>query len=280
MSFLIPDKTFDLNGVKVNEYFLTNHDPNKISLPAKRVLPLAGVTIHNTPWINVSPATTPAEQYTRATVNGNMNTTRVHFYVDDKCAWQDLPLDRQSWHAGHQGRPEANGSHIGNQATISIECIMGGVTGYEKSEDNAARLAAWLLYSNNMGTDKLFTHNYWENVRNGVKAGKGESLITKPDGYKCCPVYIIPHWEKFKNSVQEYIDLLKKTGNENFLVRVLDPELNIRKAPGTSSEVVGIISDRGIYTIVETAKVGTVIWGKLKSGIGWISLNEKYVIKL
>ena len=214
-----------------------------------------------------------------------MGTVRVHFYVDDKCAWQNLPLDWQSWHAGQQGRAEAHGSHIGNQATLSIECIMGGVTGYEKSEDNAARLAAWLLYTNNMGIDKLYTHNYWCNVRNGVKAGKGESLITKPDGYKGCPVYIIPHWNRFTNTVQGYIADLKKAdnsadGNESFKVRVLDVALNIRKAPGTSSKIVGAITDGGIYTIVETAMVGTVPWGKLKSGIGWISLGDKYVIRL
>ncbi len=283
--YLKPDKTSYLNGVKINEYLLTKHNPNKISLPSKRILPLAGVTIHNTDWIKVNAATTPAEQYTRATVNGNMGTVRVHFYVDDKCAWQNLPLDWQSWHAGQQGRAEAHGSHIGNQATLSIECIMGGVTGYEKSEDNAARLAAWLLYTNNMGIDKLYTHNYWCNVRNGVKAGKGESLITKPDGYKGCPVYIIPHWNRFTNTVQGYIADLKKAdnsadGNESFKVRVLDVALNIRKAPGTSSKIVGAITDGGIYTIVETAMVGTVPWGKLKSGIGWISLGDKYVIRL
>lgn len=207
--YLQPDAVKILNGVKVNEFFLTKHNPNKIDLPAKRILPLAGVTVHNTDWITVNPATTPAEQYTRATYNGNMKTTRVHFYADTVCAWQNLPLDYQSWHAGQSGRPEANGSHIGNQATISIEIIMGGKTGYEKAEDNGARLAAWLLYTNGLGIDKLFTHNYWVNVRNGVKAGAGESLLTKPDGYKGCPAYIIPHWTAFAAKVEGYLNMWK-----------------------------------------------------------------------
>ena len=43
--YLKPDKTSYLNGVKINEYLLTKHNPNKISLPSKRILPLAGVTI-------------------------------------------------------------------------------------------------------------------------------------------------------------------------------------------------------------------------------------------
>lgn len=283
--YLKPDKIFTVDGVTVNEYLLTKHNPNRIDLPAKRVLPLAGVTIHNTPWISVNAATTPAEQYTRATVNGNMGTTRVHFYVDNKGAWQNLPLDWQSWHAGQQGKAEAHGSHIGNQATLSIECIMGGVTGYEKSEDNAARLAAWLLFSNNMSVDKLYTHNYWCNVRNGAKASAGESLITKPDGYKGCPVYIIPHWEKFKNAVLSYINALKKTEvspteNNYFLVRVLDPKLNIRSKPGTNSDIVGAITDKGVYTIIDVQKVGSVEWGKLKSGAGWISLGSQYATRI
>lgn len=62
--------------------------------------------------------------------------------------------------------------------------------------------------------------------------------------------------------------------NKSYLVRVNTGSLNIRSGPNTTYKVVGSITDRGIYTIVETQ--GT--WGKLKSGAGWISLN--YVIKL
>ena len=71
-----------------------------------------------------------------------------------------------------------------------------------------------------------------------------------------------------------------KPSDGSFRVRVLDVALNIRNAPGLSSKIVGVISDGGVYTIVETAKVGSVEWGKLKSGAGWISLGNKYVVKL
>ena len=67
---------------------------------------------------------------------------------------------------------------------------------------------------------------------------------------------------------------------EPFCVKIIDNVLNIRKAPGTSSEVVGVIRGGGIYTIVDTEMVGTVKWGKLKSGIGWISLGDKYVRRI
>ena len=41
---------------------------------------IIGVTVHNTDWITTAVGTTPAEQYTRATVNGNMKDVRVHYY--------------------------------------------------------------------------------------------------------------------------------------------------------------------------------------------------------
>lgn len=85
---LKPDSNETLNGVLVKKYLLTQHNPNRISMPTKSLpsKPL-GITVHNTDWINVANTTTPAEQYTRATVNGNMHTVRVHYYIDDKCAW-------------------------------------------------------------------------------------------------------------------------------------------------------------------------------------------------
>ena len=212
MAYLVPDRIYNANGVTVKEYLLTKHNPNKIALPSKRVLPFGGYTVHNTDKIKVSAQTTMAEQYVRATVNGNMNDVRVQFYVDEVEAWQELPLDWQSWHAGQKGKPEANGSHIGNQATISIEVIGNSA----KAEDNAARLIAWLMYEYKFGTDKLFTHNYWCNIRNGRK-GTVDELNKAYDGYKGCPVYIRPHWDEFKAKVSGY---LEEQEEKNVLYRV------------------------------------------------------------
>lgn len=55
----------------------------------------------------------------------------------------------------------------------------------------------------------------------------------------------------------------------NFLVKVTDDALNIRKGPGVEYGITGVIRNHGVYTIVQTQSG----WGKLKSGIGWISLN-------
>ena len=91
---------FIFDEVPVNEYMLTNHNPNNIEMPSASMEgKVIGITIHNTDWITTIEGTTPAEQYTRATVNGNMKDVRVHYYCDDTCAWQNLPLTLSGWHA-------------------------------------------------------------------------------------------------------------------------------------------------------------------------------------
>ena len=60
-----------------------------------------------------------------------------------------------------------------------------------------------------------------------------------------------------------------------YLVRIIDDALNIRDKPGTNgTKIVGCIRNHGIYTIVEEAVVGNTVWGKLKSGAGWICLTK------
>ena len=183
MAILKPDKTTNLGGVTVNEYLLTKHNPNHIDMPSVSMEGrIIGVTIHNTPWITTAAGTTPAEQYTRATVNGNMNDVRVHYYVDNVCAWQNLPLSLSGWHA-------ADGDGNGNRRTIAIECIMSSAYNDKdkKSEDNCARLAAALLKKYKLGINALYTHNHWYSG-------------------KYCPAYILPHWDKFKAKVQSYMN--------------------------------------------------------------------------
>ncbi len=200
MAILKPDKTMTLGGVTVNEFLLTKHNPRNIAMPSVSMEgKIIGVTIHNTDWIKTAKGTTPAEQYTRATYNGNMNDVRVHYYVDNVCAWQNLPLDLSGWHA-------ADGSGNGNRKTIAIECIMSSAYNENdrKSEDNAARLAAALLKQYGLGIECLFTHTHWLNVKDGRK-GDVDTLNTMRNSYKMCPLYILPHWSAFKAKVQEYL---------------------------------------------------------------------------
>jgi len=58
-----------------------------------------------------------------------------------------------------------------------------------------------------------------------------------------------------------------------YKVRVTIPDLNIRKGPSTNYAKNGVIKP-SVYTIVsEATGQGATLWGKLKSGVGWISLD-------
>ena len=61
-----------------------------------------------------------------------------------------------------------------------------------------------------------------------------------------------------------------------FKVKVIIDDLNIREEPNMSAKVVGV-TGKGVFTIVETQNG----WGRLKSGAGWIYIdNPRYVTKL
>lgn len=276
-SILVPDNTTSCGGVLVHEYLLTKHNNKKIDMPNSRMEKVIGVTIHNTDWINVASNTTPAEQYTRATLNGNMKSVRVHYYVDDKVAWQNLPLTLTSWHA-------ADGSGDGNMHTISIECIMSKNYNIKDrtSEDNAARLAAYLLVKYNLDIDHLYTHTHWLNVRDGKK-GSTDYLNTLKHPYKYCPAYILPHWSTFKNKVQSYISEFKqnnKTTDTDIKndTTVIENNNKINNSNNTEKIIWDALHfDTGFTDAGVAALMGNMF---AESGLNPINLQDTYNKKL
>ena len=299
--YLVPDSTDTWFDVPIKKYNIINHNINRIAMPTKRTKKLLGITIHNTDWINVNSATTPAEQYTRACINGNLNTVRVHYYVDNKCAWQNLPDYWQGWHA-------ADGNGNGNTATISIECIMRN--SYDKDSldamDNCARLAAYLCREYGLTVDDIYTHTYWLHMRDKdsvSKCGDKDKICTTRHNYKTCPIYIIPQWDKFFALVNNYIsemggkDVVKPSTPSTstplvstsislpYKVKVKIDSLNVRADAGVNNKITCTIRKNEVYTIIEEKKVknsdGSIaIWGRLKSKIGWVNVGDKYVIKV
>lgn len=150
-----------------------------------------GITVHNTADIKVASGTNAAEQYTRATYNGNMSGVVVHYYVWDNEIWQNLREDERGWHAAdgstRRSSQRKDGSTLGgNLDTIAIECI-----GDRKlSEDTTAKLVAWLCKKHGLDpkTD-VYTHKYFYSK-------------------KQCPQYILPHWNTFLATVQKYYNAL------------------------------------------------------------------------
>lgn len=63
-----------------------------------------------------------------------------------------------------------------------------------------------------------------------------------------------------------------------YLIQIQCSNLGIYEGPGYGYDLIGSITDRGLYTIVDEAWEVTQdgyarYWGKLKSGAGWIDLN-------
>ena len=94
------------------------------------------------------------------------------------------------------------------------------------------------------------------------KYGNGEArkIALKNAGYDPSAV---------QAKVNELVNGSKTQSFTAYKVKVTTSALNIRSGAGTNNKVVGVIRDRGVYTIVDE-KSG---WGKLKSGAGWISLK-------
>lgn len=117
-------------------------------------------------------------------------------------------------------------------------------------------------------------------------------------------------WNRFKQDVQTVLNGGKVTRNNTvgiteknivtnvqsvtpantalgtpYLIKVIDTSLNVRKNAGINYPVSCVIKKNEIYTIVEENQIvnsdgSKAIWGKLKSGAGWINVGEKYVKKV
>ena len=155
-----------------------------------------------------------------------------------------------------------------NAYSVSIECCHPDETGKftDATETSLAELCVYLLDRYHLTADDI--------IRHYDVTGKQCPLYWSPTKYQPAEV-ANARFKAFKKRVRRMMGG-KPVGGE-FKVRVIDDALNIRKAPGTSSEVVGVIRGGGVYTIVSTHTVGSVRWGRLKSGAGWISLGSKYV---
>ena len=72
----------------------------------------------------------------------------------------------------------------------------------------------------------------------------------------------------------KYVEHAKPLPFKEYKIKVTANSLNYRAGPGTEYAVNGTVSKDGVYTIVEEARdKNGGLWGKLKSGAGWIKLQ-------
>ena len=228
-------------------------------LPKGKVIPNVkinptSITIHMTG--NVGAAAKNNHNYMK---NCNKNGSRIaswHFTVDDISIYQAQSTNYKCYHAGCTS---------GNNTSIGIEiCMFNDKARQLQAYKNAIELVKILMAYHKFDTSKVKRHYDW----------------TK----KHCPAWLQEGkwgytWSWFKEQLsakpsqptpQPSVEI-----GVPFLATIIVDELNIRKEADFNSEVIGVVKKGGVYTIVEV-KNGL---GKLASGAGWISVNEKYVSK-
>ncbi|WP_277669068.1 N-acetylmuramoyl-L-alanine amidase [Caproiciproducens galactitolivorans] len=227
MAFLIPDKTITAavgGGTIVIKQKITPDSARatkyicsyvKKGDPVKPCAKLAGgtgkpkgITVHNTDEITAASGTTPAEQYARATwPNQNMGGIAVHFWVWHNDIWQQLSEDERGWHAAdgstRRSSQRAGETIGGNLDTISIECIGADA----ESEDTTAKLVAYLLQKHGLSPETdVYTHNYFMGLPNKIVNGVSKN----------CPLYILPHWGAFMETVKKYYAGFNKVNTSGY----------------------------------------------------------------
>ena len=95
-----------------------------------------------------------------------------------------------------------------------------------------------------------------------VRVKDGKLLLSK------IVSWVYPHDVEKVNEVSDTID-------KTFLVEIICDELNIRQIADFNSKVVGTVKRGEVYTIIKEENG----LGKLKSGIGYISMNPNYIRK-
>lgn len=242
-----------LNETKIGDAkVIVDIVPKGHCIPDVKITPTS-ITIHNTG--NIGASAKANHNYMKNINKSGARTASWHFTVDDKEIYQAQSTNYKCYHAGNS---------TGNNTSIGIEiCMFNDKEKQRKAYLNAIELVKVLMTYHKFSISQVKRHKDWSG--------------------KYCPAWLIEGkfgftWDWFKS------EIVKKPNTSDskalpYVIKVIyegKDGLNVRSEANASSKVNAIIYFGQAYTIVEE-KNG---WGKLKSGIGWISLNSRYVKKI
>lgn len=121
--------------------------------------------------------------------------------------------------------------------------------------------------------------------RNGIKelvfTGDASGNLTQHNYFSAteCPGKYLK--SKFPDIAKEVNKQLKPaatkpattTGFQAYKVKIITDTLNVRAGAGTGYKIKTTVSKGEVYTIIQEKTVSGKLWGKLKSGAGWICLT-------
>lgn len=248
--------------MKIEQNFLT---PNKYSRPRTPLKKVTKIAVHYVGNPNTS-AIANRNYFENQKTAGRYVSS--HFIVGLQGEIiQCIPLDEIAYCTNH-----ANGY------SVSVECCHPDSTGKftEATEQSLAELCASLLEKFGLDPEDI--------IRHYDVTGKQCPLWWSPTKYQSAETAnarFAAFKEKVRGLMNEGVTAdIPQDGNCGFKVRVLDGSLNIRRYPSLNAPVVGIITDKGVYTVTAEEHGDGILWGRLKSGVGWISLGSRYVQKI
>ena len=159
----------------------------------------------------------------------------------------------------------------------AVQIIKDG--GYATSTTYVSNLCSiiekWNLTQYDSNGSAASNNAEWYRVRKvwtDVKSQKGAFRIL--DNVKKCADEN-PGYRVFDDNGKVIYTGKGATSSLPYLVKVSITDLNIRKGPGTNYAKTGKYTGIGIFTIVDEqpGKGSKAGWGRLKSGVGWISLD-------
>lgn len=261
---------------KYTQYYLTH---NECYISGERMTP-AGIVVHSTGANNTS-----LKRYIGPNdgklgenkYNNHWNQVMdrqvcVHAFIGQLedgtiACYQTLPWDMVGWHSGSGNKGNAN--YMGYIGFEICEDNLTDANYFNAVYDMAAHLCAHLCTKYNIPIAKVICHS--EAASMGIASFHSDVM------------HWFPRFGKSMDTFRKYVRTLVNgsspaptptptptptPGFTPYRVRVTTDGLNYRSGPSTQYKVNGVITDRGVYTIVEENNG----WGKLKSGAGWISL--------
>lgn len=274
------------------------------------------ITIHNTEDINEAKGTDDAEQYSRATFNNTMGSVIVHYYIDETSCWHILADDTVGWHAADGENGPGNTKSVaieiimdgsGKDYDTKAEdrgALLAAILlhKYDLTIDKMKTHHDW--YSKKYCPAYILPHwdKFVEKVKKNLTAieAQDKKTTTNSTQKSANELYRVRKaWNDSKTQIGAYASLENAKKNcdkagegyfvfnskgtvvytppkifKPYIVRVNTIALRIRKGPGTSYAACGTVYLGQSFTIVEEQNG----FGKLKSGVGWISLD--YVKKV
>lgn len=175
---------------------------------------------------------------------------RIALYVDE---------DNRSW---------CSSSSANDNRAITIECASDATAPYAfRQEVYNSLIKLCVDICKRYGKSKLvWISDKAEALKYTPKAGEMQLTVHRWFANKACP----GEWMMARMGDLAYqVTKQLNPETEGYKVKITASTLNVRSGPGVTYPIKAVVKNGEVYTIVGENNG----WGKLKSGIGWISLS-------